>query len=128
WQGSIKDLLAALNAKADEQDRRDPAWPKGEKALASALSRIDANLHATGYGVRWLKRDSRTRRRIVRLDQKSKPSTVEFRTAVVAGHGFDLDVPSIDAICKILECTKIVQTPMGDSITSSDCVRGNGSN
>jgi putative DNA primase/helicase len=80
WQGSIKDLLAALNAKADEQDRRDPAWPKGEKALASALSRIDANLHAAGYSVRWLKRDSRTRRRIVRIDKKSKPSTVEFRS------------------------------------------------
>jgi len=81
WEGSVKGLLAALNAKADEQDRRDPAWPKGEKALASALSRIDANLHATGYGVRWLRRDSRTRRRIVRIDNKSKSSTVEFRAA-----------------------------------------------
>jgi hypothetical protein len=81
WQGSIKDLLAKLNASADDQDRRDPAWPRGEKALASALSRIDANLHSAGYDVRWLKRDSRTRRRIVRIDRQSKASTVEFRAS-----------------------------------------------
>lgn len=80
WQGAIKELLAALNAKATEQDHRDPDWPKSEKALASALNRIDANLHATGYRVQWLRRDSRTRRRIVRIEGKSKRTVVEFQT------------------------------------------------
>jgi hypothetical protein len=79
WHGSIKELLAALNGNSDEQDRRDPAWPKSEKGLATALNRIDSNLHGIGYGVRWLKRDSRTRRRIVRIDKKLVP--VEFRNA-----------------------------------------------
>jgi hypothetical protein len=72
WQGSIKELLVALNAKSDELDRRDPNWPKGEKALANALNRIDTNLAGIGYGVRWLKKDSRTRRRIVRIEKKAK--------------------------------------------------------
>ncbi len=30
-------------------------------------------------------------------------------TAVVAGQWFDLDLPGIEAICKILDCTKVVQ-------------------
>jgi putative DNA primase/helicase len=80
WEGSVKKLFADLNAKADDPDRRDPEWPKSEKALASALNRIDANLHAIGYGVRWLRRDSRTRRRIVRIEGKSRRTVVEFQT------------------------------------------------
>jgi hypothetical protein len=79
WQGSIKDLLAALNGKFDSE-QRDPDWPKSAKSLASALSRIDANLHSANYHIEWLRRDSRTRRRIVRLSKwKSEP--VEFRNA-----------------------------------------------
>lgn len=80
WQGSVKDLLVALNAKSDALDRRDPEWPKGEKALAAALHRIDANLHAAGYDVRWRGKDPRTRRRILCITKKSKSSTVEFPT------------------------------------------------
>jgi putative DNA primase/helicase len=79
WQGSIKDLLLALNSSTDELSRRDPNWPKSEKALASALSRIDANLHAAGLDMQWLKLDSRTRRRIVRITKMFAP--VEFPAA-----------------------------------------------
>jgi hypothetical protein len=79
WEGSIKQLLIALNTASDELDRRNPDWPKNERALASALHRIEANLHAAGYTLQFLKRDSRSRRRIIRIDKKSKPSTVDFR-------------------------------------------------
>ncbi len=80
WQGSVKDLLISLTAKSDELDRHDPRWPKNAKALASELSRIEVNLHAIGYTVKWLGKDRLTRRRIVRVGKKSKPSTVEFAT------------------------------------------------
>jgi hypothetical protein len=82
WQGSVKDLLTALNAKADDAEKRDPEWPKNPRALRSALNRIDVNLDAAGYHVAWLKQDTRTRRRIVRLAKKSGP--VEFRTTDAA--------------------------------------------
>jgi len=82
WQGSVKDLLTALNAKADDAEKRDPEWPKNPRALRSALNRIDVNLDTAGYHVAWLKQDSRTRRRIVHLTKKPRP--VEFRTTDAA--------------------------------------------
>jgi putative DNA primase/helicase len=79
WEGSVKDLLGTLNARFDDTEKRDPDWPKNPRALRSALNRIDPNLEAAGYHVSWLKQDSHTRRRIVRIAKKSA-SPVEFRT------------------------------------------------
>lgn len=66
WQGSIKDLFRELGSS------HDPGWPKNEKAVAGELHRIEANLSAAGYAVKWLGKDSVTRRRIVLIEKKKK--------------------------------------------------------
>ena len=49
--GTASELLAALDAKADDRTRRLHGWPKGARALAGIVKRLAPNLRRTGIEV-----------------------------------------------------------------------------
>ena len=51
WTGTASELLAALDAKADDRTRRLHGWPKGARALAGIVKRLAPNLRRTGIEV-----------------------------------------------------------------------------
>lgn len=51
WEGTAKELLAALETRADDAARKNREWPKSPKGVANALRRIVSNLQAKGVMV-----------------------------------------------------------------------------
>ncbi len=51
WTGTASDLLAALDAKADDRTRRLHGWPKGARALTGIIKRLAPNLRRMGIEV-----------------------------------------------------------------------------
>jgi hypothetical protein len=51
WIGTASELLAALDAKADDRTRRLHGWPKGARALAGIIKRLAPNLRRLGIEV-----------------------------------------------------------------------------
>jgi hypothetical protein len=49
--GTATELLAALDAKADDRTRRLHGWPKGPRALAGIIKRLAPNLRRVGIEV-----------------------------------------------------------------------------
>ncbi|MBI3636669.1 MAG: hypothetical protein HY216_10760 [Candidatus Rokubacteria bacterium] len=51
WKGTAKELLTAVDTRADDATRRSRDWPKSPKGVANALRRIVSNLRAIGVAV-----------------------------------------------------------------------------
>jgi hypothetical protein len=50
WKGTSKELLAALNAKEPQHEKK-PGWPGTARAMNSAVRTIAPNLRAVGFTV-----------------------------------------------------------------------------
>ncbi len=50
WKGTSKELLAALNAKAPQNEKK-PGWPGTARAMSSALRIIAPNLRGEGFSI-----------------------------------------------------------------------------
>jgi hypothetical protein len=51
WSGTATQLQRELNALADDETRRDPAWPRRPNAMSARLRRIAPLMRAAGYVV-----------------------------------------------------------------------------
>jgi hypothetical protein len=71
WRGTATELLAFLNARADDGLRRAQAWPRSARSLSSLLRRIQPNLAATGLVVEVGLREGALGTRIIRLTPNS---------------------------------------------------------
>jgi hypothetical protein len=61
WTGRAMDLLAELEARADEATRKQRSWPTNPQALSNALRRIEANLRAAKVVVEFRSRTGKKR-------------------------------------------------------------------
>jgi len=61
FTGSATELLALLATKADDETKRQRAWPKSAHGLSNVLRRLASNLRASGIDVDFLARE-RSRR------------------------------------------------------------------
>jgi hypothetical protein len=51
WSGAAGDLLAAVNARASESERRQQGWPKSARAMSAAIRRAVPMLQAAGLQI-----------------------------------------------------------------------------
>lgn len=79
WTGTMGELWRKLDARVDDQVRRQPDWPSSGRGVRSALDRLAPILRAAGISVVHLPRTSN--RRLVRIEktppgpsQPSQPS------------------------------------------------------
>lgn len=71
WRGSASALLAALNEKRDERERKADGWPKRPNGLAGMLRRIAPNLRTVEIEA-WFTERKGTR--IIHLEWRGKAS------------------------------------------------------
>ena len=77
--GTASDLLAELDAAANEQTKRLKSWPKTPQAMGGALSRLAPNLRQAGIAVNY---DRKKNSRLIRLRRDSVVTAV---TSVTEG-------------------------------------------
>lgn len=65
WTGTPTTLLAALRGLADDEDRRQAAWPRNAQALSGQLNRLAPNLRQKGIQVEHSRASDGKRTRIV---------------------------------------------------------------
>ena len=76
WTGTATDLLAELDAAADDRSKWSRGWPGSGRALSDALRRLAPSLRARGVDVIWLPRTKRGRVfRIVKTGETPSPSS-----------------------------------------------------
>ncbi len=92
WEGTAKDLLAALGEHAAEGATKDRDWPKTPRALAGALRRYAPNLRAAGVTVAYRKEAGGDRRRLITLaqntatnDRPDRPDRPQYSTDAADG-------------------------------------------
>jgi hypothetical protein len=90
WEGTAKELLNLINdAKySDEQTRKRKEWPKGARAVRSALDRLAPNLRAIGIEVGLPKdRTGHANKRLISIRQG--PAQQVAQVASVANPPYD---------------------------------------
>jgi hypothetical protein len=73
YHGRMKELLAELNARVDEQTRKDPDWPKRPRGLSGQLRRLAPSLRDAGLLVTFHKHTPTGTP--VTLERRRAPST-----------------------------------------------------
>src|SRR5262249_27759544 len=81
WEGTAAQLLAELEVKASEQEKRLRTWPKTARSLSGQLRRLAPNLRLAGISVDFERKSGGTRHRVIHLEklgnspsQPSRPS------------------------------------------------------
>lgn len=72
WEGTAKQLLSLIedNKFSDEQTRKRKEWPKGPRALRSALDRLAPNLRSLGIVIGFSKgRSGHANKRLISIEQ-----------------------------------------------------------
>ena len=71
FHGTPTELLALLNATADERLAKQQEWPKSARALSGMIKRLAPNLRALGYEVQQGQRESNAaRRRLITITKR----------------------------------------------------------
>jgi hypothetical protein len=87
WTGVASELLKELNARMDEDMRRQKRWPKSAQGMGGELKRLAPNLRAAGVNVTY--GTGRARRKVT-LEKNSIPLSQTSRLspdAVLQGSG-----------------------------------------
>jgi hypothetical protein len=71
FEGTMTDLLEALNSRAPEPIRKSRIWPKSSQALSSRVRRAAPALRRSGVEVHTGEREPGSGRRLVRLVETS---------------------------------------------------------
>src|SRR5262249_48849466 len=81
WTGTAKDLLAQINNRASDQQKRDKHWPKTPRGMTSRLRRASEILREQGWAVEFARAIPAGRTRIITIapadksvQQSSEPS------------------------------------------------------
>jgi hypothetical protein len=72
WQGTAAELLDELNNRADENSRKQRAWPKTARAVSGIVSRLAPNLRRIGIAVDHWREPDKKRRRMIRIEEIGK--------------------------------------------------------
>lgn len=130
WEGTAKDLLNLINDDrySDEQSRKRKEWPKGARAVRSALDRLAPNLRAIGIEVGLPKdRTGHANKRLISI--KQGPAQQVAQVASVAKPPYDPEtdgwppdecdpLPAAAASRQVAAAVDRSQsTPIGDSKT-----------
>jgi hypothetical protein len=91
WQGTAKDLLTELEAKADDKTRKRKDWPSTPRKLSGDLRRLAPNLRrGAGLEVRFDRHPGKAHRRMVcleRIDKRPSEPSDTVRKAPVEADG-----------------------------------------
>jgi hypothetical protein len=71
WSGTATDLLAAVNARASESERRHTEWPKSPRAMSVALRRAVPILGRSGMSVNFDRETGSGRGRIITITRRN---------------------------------------------------------
>jgi hypothetical protein len=80
FRGSATELLAAINPKVSEEQRREKSWPKDGRGLSNRLRRLAPNLRQAGVSIKFdlPKGRGKNKKRVIELeklpDSPSPPS------------------------------------------------------
>lgn len=75
WTGTATELLAVIDARADDQMRRAKWWPKSARAVAGVLRRLAPNLRVAGFEVEFGRTNERNRSK--RITISAAPPSVQ---------------------------------------------------
>ncbi|HWB11539.1 MAG TPA: DUF3854 domain-containing protein [Pirellulales bacterium] len=67
WEGTAKDVLAALDATFGSDSRRPQGWPKNPRSLSEHLRRLAPNLGAAGWSVAFSRLPGGARTRLITI-------------------------------------------------------------
>jgi hypothetical protein len=76
WEGTAKELLAALSGRVGDELRQSKAWPKSAKSISGSVRRLAPTLRAIGIEVEFHREKTSSRRRLITLCRETGISTV----------------------------------------------------
>ncbi|MGA9652466.1 MAG: ATP-binding protein [Polyangia bacterium] len=74
WSGTAKDLLQALEGRADDWARRGKGWPRTARAMAGALRRVAPNMRKAGIRIEFSRAAGRDRQRVITMSMAPPPA------------------------------------------------------
>lgn len=126
WNGTVKELLTALNDRCLQRDRPRQGWPTTPKKLGDQLRRLSTALHKTGYEVRRQPRSSRgimvsLRKRAMATTSDVEAAQPMYISSVEAGTRNDVqDTPEIRSELGVLPGAPTQATTAGSTVNAPE--------
>jgi hypothetical protein len=74
WSGTAKDLLRAVDGRADDWTRQGKGWPQTARAMAGALRRVAPNMRKAGIRIEFSRDPGHDRQRIITMSMAPPPA------------------------------------------------------
>jgi hypothetical protein len=74
WSGTAKDLLRAVDGRADDWARRGKGWPQTARAMAGALRRVAPNMRKAGIRIEFSRAAGHDRQRVIAMSMAPPPA------------------------------------------------------
>jgi hypothetical protein len=78
WEGTATELLAVLDGRAEDRDKRRAEWPRSPRAMSNILRHLSPSLREAGIAVVFTRDGSANRDRIIRLTAAKPTQTRMF--------------------------------------------------
>jgi len=83
WCGTSGELLEAIEARVNDQTKRQKSWPKSPRSMSGHLKRLSPNLRAAGWDVQY---NRKTSRRLYTIQQLQSPASSDSFASSIEPH------------------------------------------